>query len=427
MLKNYVNFTKKTQKGNCNMGKKIDRKRRVSFDTMLLAVSFWMIFITIEGSFSVQILLPILILIIFYKIIIQKNFRININGESKILFCFIIALVFSTVVNAVINNEYFSYDTLIGVAYFIVIYLWYLFNTNKFYEAVEIKCIINSYIWMSLLCSIMLIMRFLTGQLGKIAMINFLNVEIDENYVSALISMATLFLFNNILNNKTKEKTYIKILKYIILGVNLLAIALSGSRAALIGTILCIGLSYILAFGKSLTIKKIIKLLLILVIIIGIGVKILDYIPTWTFDRYFNSNYADNSNNKRVLMWKNGINGFLNSPIYGYSIRIFDQIPEFSTVNGFEIPERVPAHQTYIDLLLYAGILGFIPFMLFVYIIFKNNVIQNEKRLLPMIIFFIFITNIIGAEKSVFMWNNLILFTIIGNYTIKHKNINDII
>ena len=409
------------------MNKDINKKRKISFDTMLFALSFWMIFITIEGSFSVQILLPILLIIILYKIIIQRNFKIRINPESKILFIFITALIFSTTINLITNSNYFSVDTLIGVAYFLVIYLWYLLNTNKTYEAPEIKFIINSYIGMSVLCSILLIARFLSGQIGKIAMINFINVEIDENYVSALISMATLFLFNNILNNKIKGKAYIKLFKLIALGVNILAIALSGSRAALIGTILCFGMSYIMAFGKNLTGKKIIKLVLLFCILIGIGVKVLDYIPAWTFNRYFNSNYSDNSNNKRVLMWKNGINGFISSPFYGYSIRIFDKLPEFSTIEGFKIPERVPAHQTYIDLLLYTGILGFIPFIVFIYKIFKLNITQNEKRLLPMIIFFIFITNIIGAEKSVFMWNNLILFTIIGDYTTKYKNINDII
>lgn len=409
------------------MNKSVNKKRKFSFDIMLFALSFWLIFITIEGSFSVQILFPILILIVFYKIIIQKDFNIKLNVESKILFWFIIALSFSTIVNIFVNNNYFSIDTLIGFFYFIVIYLWYLFNTNKSYEAKEIKYVISSYILMSVLCSVMLVMRFLSGQTGKIAMINFVNVEIDENYVSALIAMATLFLFNSLLNRQKKEKKYVSILKIMIFGINLLAIALSGSRAALIGTIICVCLSYFMAFSKELTLKKIVKLLVIFGFIFVIGVKVLDYIPTWTFDRYFNSNYSDNSNNKRILMWKNGLNGFFSSPFYGYSIRIFDKLPQFCTINGFRIPERVPAHQTYIDLLLYSGILGFIPFIVFLYKVFKNNITQSEKRMFPMILLFLFITNIVGAEKSVFMWNNLILFTIIGNYTQRCKNINDII
>lgn len=409
------------------MDKRTNKKKKISFDTMLFALSFWLIFVTIEGSFSVQMFLPFLLLIILYKVIIRKDFKIKINAESKILFWFIAALIISTVINAITHNSYFSKDTLIGVAYFIVIYLWYLFNTNKSYDKLEIKYIINSYIGMSVLCSVLLIKRFLEGQLGKIAMINFVNVEIDENYVSALIAIATLYLFNDILNNKSKTKTSIKFLKFIALGINVLAIALSGSRAALIGTILCGGLSYILAFGNNLTRKKFFKLLLICAVVIGIGIKVLDYIPAWTFDRYFNSSYSDNSNSRRVLMWENGLNGFLCSPLYGYSIRIFDQLPDFSTIDGFKIPERVPAHQTYIDLLLYTGILGFIPFVVFMYRILKKLITKEEKRMLPMIVFLLFITNIIGAEKSALMWNNLILFTIIGNYIEKNKNMNDII
>lgn len=401
--------------------------KNIPMDTILFALSFWMIFITIEGSFSVQILLPILILIMFYQIIVKKKSKICINIESKLLFLFIIALIFSTIINVCKYINYITYDTLIGVLYFIIIFLWYLFNTNKSYKTKEIKLIINSYIGMSFFCSILLIGRFLSGQLGKIAMINLIDVEIDENYVSALIAMASLFLFNSILNKVAKEKVKIKFMKIIVLGVNLLAIALSGSRAALIGIIMCMILSYFLAFKTDLNIKKTGKLLIIFVVIIIISINIFDYIPSWTFDRYFNSNYSDNSNNKRVLIWKNAINGFFNSPIYGYSIRIFDQIPEYSKIEGFKIPERVPAHQTYIDLLLYTGILGMVPFILFLYKVFKDNIILGEKRMLPMIIFFLMVTNIVGAEKSVFMWNNLILFTIIGKYTKVYKDFQDII
>lgn len=406
------------------MDKTTNKKK--SLATVLFALSFWLIFVTIEGSFSVQMFLPFLLLIILYKVIICKKFKIKINTESKTLFWFIAALINSTAINAITHNSYFSVNTLIGIAYFIVIYLWYLFNTNKVYDKLEIKYIISSYIGMSVLCSIMLIRRFLGGQLGKIAMINFINVEIDENYVSALIAMASLFLFSIILNNDSNTKISVKILRIIFLGINILAIALSGSRAALIGTILCIILSYMLALKSNLTRKKLIKLLVICFLVIGIGGKVLNYLPAWTFNRYFNSSYSDNSNSRRVLMWKNGINGFFYSPFYGYSIRIFDQLPNFSNIDGFQIPERVPAHQTYIDILLYTGIFGFIPFILFICKILKKIITKEEKRMLPMVLFLLFITNIIGAEKSVLMWNNLILFTIIGDYIEKNENINDI-
>lgn len=185
-----------------NMNSYIKEKKKIPFETIMLGFSFWMIFITIEGSFSIQILLPILLLIMGYYLLIKKKTIIEINEESKIFFMYILALLFSTVINTIRYNQYYSINTIIGVLYFIVIFLWYLFNTNKKYTGREIKYIINSYIFMSLICSILVITRYFDGQQGKIAMINLVNVEIDENYVSALVAMASLYLLNNIINSK---------------------------------------------------------------------------------------------------------------------------------------------------------------------------------------------------------------------------------
>ena len=43
--------------------------KKVSFDAIMFALSYWLIFITFEGSFSVQILLPVLILKEIYFIL----------------------------------------------------------------------------------------------------------------------------------------------------------------------------------------------------------------------------------------------------------------------------------------------------------------------------------------------------------------------
>ncbi len=405
---------------------KVKKEERISLDACIFALSFWLIFITIEGSFSIQILLPFLIITMFYNIIIRRDYTLKINKESKILFIFILSLIFSTVVNLFKNTSYIGFDTIIGVLYFIVIFLWYWFNTNKKYNSLEIQMMTNSYIWMSVVCSVFLILRFLKGQTGKIAMINLINVEIDENYVSALIALATMYIFNKILNKKSDFKE--KGISICLIMINSLAIALSGSRAALIATIIAMILAFLFSFYKDLNFKKLVKIAMVIIIAICIGRKILDYIPAWTYNRYFNSNYADNSNNTRILLWKNGIDGIFNSPIFGYSIRVFDKLPEYSYINGFKIPARVPAHQTYLDLLLYTGILGFIPFMIFLCMIFKKFLKNKNKIYIPMIFVLIFITNIIGAEKSVFLWNNLILLTIIGDYLLKDEsNIDDIL
>ena len=396
-------------------------KKRISFDAVMFAFSFWLIFITIEGSFSVQIVFPILILMILYNLFIKKKLVIKMNKEKKYLFYFLIALYISMFINLVLNIKYFSTDTVIGVIYFTVIVFWYIFNTNKVYTDKEIEFIKTSYILMSVICSLFLIKRFLDGQTGKIAMINLVGMEIDENYISALIAMATLYIFDNLLS--LSRKAIFKIINIIFLIINILAVALSGSRASLLGMVLVMMLQYLIMFFEKITFKRILKFTLIMIIVIGAGIKILDYIPEWTYNRYFKSNYVDRSNENRMLMWKNGVNGIINNPIQGYSIRIFDKIPEYGIIDDFEIPDRVPAHQTYLDILIYSGIIGFIPFILFLYYLFRNFFNKGKSKYIPMIILFIFITNIIGAERSVFFWNTLIMLTIIkDNIDSKEKD-----
>ena len=279
--------------------------KKVSFDAIMFALSYWLIFITFEGSFSVQILLPVLILMIIYKVFIDKNIRIKMDKSKRNLFYFVLALFISTIINLIVNIKYFNINTIIGLLYFIVIFLWYIVATNKVYTDKEINMIKNSYIIVSVICSIFLIERFLSGQTGKIAMINLVGMEIDENYVSAIIAMATLLVFQNILS--VNKKLWIKLINIIYLIINIFAVALSGSRAALIGVIIAMGMQYVIMFFEKINLKRILKFILIIIIVTAIGIKVFEYIPTWTYNRYFNSNYVDKSNSKRILMWKNGI------------------------------------------------------------------------------------------------------------------------
>ena len=385
--------------------------KKVSFDAIMFALSYWLIFITFEGSFSVQVLFPILILMIIYKIFIDNNIKVKMDKGKRTLFYFIVALFISTITNLIIHIKYFNINTIIGLLYFVIIFLWYIVTTNKVYSDKEIKIIKTSYILTSVICSLFLIERFLSGQTGKIAMINLVNMEIDENYVSAIIAMATLLVFQNILS--VNKKIWIKLINIIYLIINIFAVALSGSRAALIGLAIAMGIQYVVMFFEKINLKRILKFILIIIIVTAIGIKVFEHIPTWTYNRYFNSNYVDKSNSKRILMWKNGMRGIIKNPITGYSLRIFDKIPEFGTINDFEIPDRVPAHQTYLDILIYSGLIGFIPFILFLYYLFKAFLNKEKFKYVPMILLFLFITNIIGAERSVFFWNTLIILTII--------------
>ena len=89
--------------------------KKVSFDTIMFALSYWLIFITFEGSFSVQILLPVLILMIIYKVFIDKNIRIKMDKSKRNLFYFVLELFISTIINIIVNIKYFNINTIIGL------------------------------------------------------------------------------------------------------------------------------------------------------------------------------------------------------------------------------------------------------------------------------------------------------------------------
>ncbi len=107
--------------------------KKVSFDAIMFALSYWLIFITFEGSFSVQVLFPILILMIIYKIFIDNNIKVKMDKGKRTLFYFIVALFISTITNLIINIKYFNINTIIGLLYFVIIFLWYIVTTNKVY------------------------------------------------------------------------------------------------------------------------------------------------------------------------------------------------------------------------------------------------------------------------------------------------------
>ena len=97
-------------------------KGNISFSAFIFGFSFWLIFVTIEGSFSVQIFLPILPIVMITTIIKSKDFRLKICKEYKYLFIFIFVLTISTIFGLVFYTKYFDFECLIGLLYFVVIF-----------------------------------------------------------------------------------------------------------------------------------------------------------------------------------------------------------------------------------------------------------------------------------------------------------------
>ena len=376
--------------------------KKISFNTIILAISYWLVLVTLDGSFTVQTIIPLLLLLILHTIINHKTvFQINKEHKTFILLLSIMSI--STILNCIMYTKYASLDSLIGLLYFIIIFLWFYFLTSKNYTAKEIKIIQKSYVIVCLICSLMLIRQYLNGQGGKIYLINFLGIEVDENHLSAFMLPSLVFMINSILYNKNSTLKK-KILYLLVFSICLFGIILTGSRAAFLCIVSTLILSFCIFFFKNFSIKKLLYSIFILLIAGIIGAKIYNYIPKWTIDRFVNNSYADTSNAGRIELWKNAIRGISKKPIFGYSFRFFDKFESFKYLsNGEEIPKVVPAHQTYLDVAIFSGLLGLLTFVYLIWQIFKSFFKKENLSFLPLLII-------------------LLIITILSNYVVTENN-----
>lgn len=395
------------------------KSEKLSTSTKVFGLSIWMLLFTYEGSFMVQSLFLFLIILMLYSYLKGK---IKIKFESKVLIILFLFLCLSTIVNIFLYPVLVDEKCIIGIFYFGMITLWFLLNFNQSKNSREINFIINNYIYvMSIASLISIYYGVIVAQGGKIALINFIGTEVDENYSSALISTAVVILFLKLIFSMDNKKNTIKWL--ILFIINLVGVSIIGSRAAMLSCIISIIIGFLIYFSQKFTMKKmVIGAILILLGFCAFKIAI-NYMPDWTYDRYFKNSYVDKSNSIRITYWKNAINTVANSPAFGFGFGFYKKIPKHQNLEFFNItPESAPAHNTYLDILIYGGYIGFIIFIYFIYLILKKILNRKTIMLAPITINLIIISNIIGADRSVFFWNTLIILCLICDFLLKDEN-----
>ena len=393
---------------------KIQKK---SIPAVIFGLSIWAIFFMKEGTFSIQSIVVFLLALGYFCIVSKKN-TFKITNDIKVLILFIVILILSTVINSFRHIEVLSVDNITGIMYFIVIFLWYFLTTNHMYSDKDIKFIINNYCYVSTICSLLVLAQSLNGVQGKIAIVNFVGTVTDENFISAIISMAPIYLFTNILytNKKTRINYIINIFMLII---NILGVCVIGSRAGMIGMIGSLIIAFIIYFMKGFGLRKLLYLFLVMLLVIIISSYAIKIMPQWIYTRYFGTTYMDNSNTTRLKIWGNAFDGIYDQPIFGFGMGTFPNLSEYTFTAG----KSTPAHETFLDIAIYSGITGLLIFLIFLEKIFKKFILINNRRLyIPIIFNLFFISLIVGAEKSVFLWNNLIILKILDNYLQQNNN-----
>lgn len=252
---------------------------------------------------------------------------------------------------------------------------------QKAFHAILISCIILS-------VQTYIFYGNLIGQVARISQ----EIKHDENYISPLALSYCAALGIGIggaylLTNKTQTKKTIWI--WGVMFSCLIPFFLGASR----GSVFALAIPFLIYFIYTKGVKRRIQLLLGT----GIGIALLiystSYLGTGVFDRFFGIEEAIESGSSsamRLDIWKADFNQFLDHPIFGNSLES-------------EFAGHYP-HNIIIETLITTGIIGFIPFFLFLYFTFKKVILIIKKRPKYFWITVIFIQAIVQYMFSGAIW-----------------------
>lgn len=379
---------------------------KIKFSIFLFGISYFFIFFSVESAFCIQsILLPIFFLICYF-IISRKKVKFN-N-----IFIYCLSLFFLYFVSTLINMLKFQlgFKSIIQLFYQLIIFIWFILLTNDNCNKREVdfceKCMVITCFLSS--CFVLFQNLILSDTIFSLK--NFFGYRIDKNFYSAFMCMGGIVLFDLILYSKFDIK---KLFAFLVI---LIGILFSNSRSSMIAFFISCIISIFVFFGKKITFNRIFLLIFMALVTFIMYKPILNLLPSWMYNRYFVTSYVDNSNKERISMWSNAFEGFFNSPIIGYGPGNMTLIPEYSQTSfGSIMSTTTMSHNTYIDMLVNGGIIGFIIFLSLLFFIFKKAFLF-DKRLIPLVFSLVFTSFIVGAGKSVFFWNTLIFILLRSNY-----------
>lgn len=366
-----------------------------------------MIFVysTNEKYFSIgnYFILPILTLLIGFVSICKDLYRNNwrLPLKKTILLYVILYVYFSAFI---LQKEckldvIASYTILIGMLYVM---------TYKELSEIDIKYVFYSYILSALILALILLtqMRFPLANPFRFTIFYTDESYYDVNFIGGYLTVPAILTFYKGLIQKKVGK---KILFQLSTGVLFTAMLLTGSRGAFLGFFCGI---FILVKNRRMIVKGILLLLLLLLL--------LPLLPDVLYERLFESSYDDGSNELRMLDWLSGLNSFYKSPIFG---------------NGFDWPSDIiyrelhltyTAHNTYIVLLMHYGLIGILPFLLYVFPVwYKLMKDKTYKVFLASFSSLFLIVLMIEASLSIVFFMPFTVLMVLYNY--KRRNLTSII
>lgn len=382
-----------------------------NFISFLIGFSIFFIVFAWDGCFNLQVLFPLIAFILLW-FLFRTNFHLIINDQFKIALCIIIVYFISFVSNCILSIQIIGMSTLIRLAYSIIILLYYSVLVSLSYNKKQIKTLLLGNICGGVFIAILIILNFLNGAKGKISFNTVFGDAIEENYTGAILSFELVLAFILGVFNK---KIYKKILLFAAVGVMFFGLCLTGSRAALIASVISL-MFFLIVYLFNSKIKFLNKIIFLSIIFIAVFFLFRyaeQILPEFLYNRMFGNlvdGLVDSSNESRIALWKNALDGFLFRPFFGYGIGNFNyyvrQIWPQHTV--------VVAHNTYLDFLVDSGLIG----LLLILIMLLSNIrsLFNKQGIfaLSCLLSLLITSFIVGGERTFFFWNGFIVLSIIS-------------
>jgi O-antigen ligase len=318
-------------------------------------------------SYRLNNLANAVFLIVLASLLIEKKFIIKLDSPLYVFFGIIIWYAFlssfwSINSNASLNSSFVILKNF-GLAFCV-------------YNIIDTRVKINRII-ISLLIGVYILIIYTISFYGWNGFIQFLKSGerlggdiTQENLLGTYSAIAAAISIYKAYWDKKKI--------YILLAIpGFIFIFASGSRTAL----LIVSSAIIATTYFNNRSKRLLKSILVIIstIIVFNVIKSLDWFPTAfaRFDEFlviFNDiNQTDRSTQARVRFIEYGIRFFLNKPLFGYGTNQFNFLFEAAYGRGMS------PHNTYIQVLVSYGLIGFCTwFGMYIYL-FKNVLKTNEK------------------------------------------------
>jgi len=305
----------------------------------LVSLFFSLVFILayIEYFRRISYLIYIAISLVFIIIHLKMNFKIS---KKHFLLLFIYLIFFLKNLILIQTSEYSFSDPFMTFArIYVIVTAIIIFNvlikTNIFDEVIDF--------------TIKLIFYF--------GIFSYMYYEISGEYLVNENIIGFFLVIYFIKRIYELDKLIFKVIFYI-LGVIILYF--TEARSVLFSFLTFPIFMYILQFFKK---KKIIYLLLIvflLLITLFLGI----------YNNYFLANLSSN----RTTIWNSHINSFIKKPILGYGPINETKITKINkNLNLNEAYKKVGSHNSFLMILLKDGILGFVSYLLIIYLLINNN------------------------------------------------------